>query len=145
MSFAMSRPEREAYLADVHVGVLSVQQEGPGPLTVPVWYSYEPGGKVSVITDEESKKGVLIMACGRFSLCAQTETAPYKYVSVEGPVIDVDKPVDPVERRAMAHRYLGEEFGDLYIQATESDTARSVVFRMEPESWSTGDFAKQFT
>ena len=140
----MSRAEREAFLAEVHVGVLSVQQEGRGPLTVPVWYAYEPGGTVNVITGEESKKGELITANGRFSLCAQTETAPYKYVSVEGPVVKRDKPVDPVERRAMAVRYLGEEFGDLYIQATEADAEGSVVFRMGPESWFTADFAKEF-
>ena len=56
-----------------------------------------------------------------------------------------EKPVDPVERRAMARRYLGEEFGDLYIQATEADAVNSVAFRMAPESWLTVDFAKQFT
>ena len=140
----MTRAEREAFLSEVHIGVLSVQQDGRGPLTVPVWYAYEPGGMVNVITGEESKKGELIKASGRFSLCAQTENAPYKYVSVEGPVVKSDKPVDPVERRAMAHRYLGEEFGDLYIQATEADVEGSVVFRMAPESWFTADFAKQF-
>lgn len=140
----MTRSEREAFLAEVHVGVLSVQQQGRGPLCVPVWYSYEPGGNVSVITGEESKKGVLITASGRFSLCAQTETPPYKYVSVEGPVVGSDKPVDPAERRRMAHRYLGSEFGDMYVQATEADAEQSVVFRMAPETWLTADFAKQF-
>ncbi len=141
----MTRSEREAFLAGVHVGILSVQQEGRGPLSVPVWYSYEPGGHVSVMTGEQTRKGLLITASGRFNLCAQTETPPYKYVSVEGPVVACDKQVDPVERRAMAHRYLGEEFGDLYIQATESDEAGNVVFRMRPESWLTADFAKELT
>lgn len=140
----MTRSEREAFLGEVHVGVLSVQQNLRGPLTVPIWYAYEPGGTVSVITGEESKKGVLIAASGRFSLCAQDEAPPYKYVSVEGPVVKRDKPVDPIERRAMAHRYLGEEFGDLYFEATEADAVHSVAFRMAPESWLTADFAKEF-
>jgi nitroimidazol reductase NimA-like FMN-containing flavoprotein (pyridoxamine 5'-phosphate oxidase superfamily) len=145
MSVSMTRAEREAFLAEVHVGVLSVQQPGSGPLSVPVWYAYEPGGTVNVITGENSRKGVLITARGRFSLCAQTETPPYKYVSVEGPVVAIDKPVDPAERRQMAHRYLGAEFGDLYLQATEADAEASAVFRMAPESWLTADFAKQFS
>jgi nitroimidazol reductase NimA-like FMN-containing flavoprotein (pyridoxamine 5'-phosphate oxidase superfamily) len=145
MSISMTRSEREAFLAEVHVGILSVQQPVNGPLSVPVWYAYEPGGTVSVITGEKSRKGVLITASGRFSLCTQTETPPYKYVSVEGPVVGVDKRVDPAERRQMAHRYLGEEFGDLYLQATEADAEGSVVFRMEPESWLTADFAKEFS
>lgn len=138
----MTRDERDVFLSEMHVGVLSVQQDGRGPLTVPVWYTYEPGGMVNVMTGEESKKGKLIDSSGRFSLCVQVETAPYKYVSVEGPVVERDKPVDRVERRAMAHRYLGEEIGDLYIQATEADAEGSVAFRMAPESWFTADFAK---
>jgi hypothetical protein len=44
----------------------------------------------------------------------------------------------------MAYRYLGPEFGDLYLAATEVDAADSVVFRMTPERWLTTDFAKQF-
>ena len=43
MSFAMTRQEREAFLAEVHVGILSVADEGRGPLTVPIWYAYDPG------------------------------------------------------------------------------------------------------
>jgi hypothetical protein len=52
MSFAMSVQEREQFLAGLHVGVLSVAAGGDrGPLTVPVWYEYYPGGPVSVIND----------------------------------------------------------------------------------------------
>jgi nitroimidazol reductase NimA-like FMN-containing flavoprotein (pyridoxamine 5'-phosphate oxidase superfamily) len=142
MFFSMTRSERETFLAEVHVGVLSVQQDARGPLTVPVWYTYEPGGMVSVVTGEESKKGVLIAASGRFSLCAQDEAPPYKYVSVEGPVVVRENPVDPVERRAMARRYLGEEFGDLYVQSTEAEAMHDVVFRMAPASWFAADFSK---
>jgi nitroimidazol reductase NimA-like FMN-containing flavoprotein (pyridoxamine 5'-phosphate oxidase superfamily) len=137
---SMSRAEREEFLSGVHVGVLSVDQPGRAPLAVPVWYSYEPGGTVNVITGSNSKKGTLIFASGRFSLCAQSEDPPYKYVSVEGPVAESDSPVSGDERRAMAHRYLGKEFGDLYIESTED--SGNVVFRMSPESWLTADFGK---
>jgi nitroimidazol reductase NimA-like FMN-containing flavoprotein (pyridoxamine 5'-phosphate oxidase superfamily) len=140
----MTKQEREAFLAGVHVGVLSVDDPGHGPLTVPVWYAYEPGGTVDVVTGGQSAKARLLRAAGRFSLCAQTETPPYAYVSVEGPVTAVEGTVSPDERRAMAHRYLGPEFGDLYLEATAEDAAGSVVFRMSPERWLTTDFTKQF-
>ena len=142
MSLAMTREEREAFLADVHVGVLGVAQDGSGALTVPVWYSYSPGGTVNVITGRSSLKARLIEQAGRFSICAQTETVPYKYVAVEGPVTRVES-VDPVERRDMALRYLGAKMGDLYIEATAADAADNVVLRMTPEHWRTTDFAKQ--
>jgi Pyridoxamine 5'-phosphate oxidase len=141
---SMTRSEREAFLSDVHVAVLGVQDDGRAPLCVPVWYSYRPGGTVNVITGEESMKGRLIAVAGRFSLCVQTEVAPYKYVSVEGPVVDRDKPVDPEERRAFAYRYLGPEMGDIYLKATVDYAAGNVMFRMTPETWRTADFAKQF-
>jgi nitroimidazol reductase NimA-like FMN-containing flavoprotein (pyridoxamine 5'-phosphate oxidase superfamily) len=144
MSVTMSRDEREAFLADVHVGVLSVGRPPVGPLTVPIWYTYTPGGLVSVITGAASRKAGLIADSGRFSLCAQSETAPYKYVSVEGPVAATGEPVNPEEARAVAHRYLGREVGDLYLAATAGRAAGQCVIRMRPETWLTSDFAKEY-
>ena len=144
MTLAMTPGERETFLAGVHVGVLSVEDPGRGPLTVPVWYSYEPGGLVSIITGRSSRKALRIEAEQRISLCAQTETAPYQYASVEGPVVRVDATVEPAERQAVAYRYLGQEFGDLYLAATEADAAENVVVRMRPERWLTVDYHKQF-
>jgi PPOX class probable F420-dependent enzyme len=141
----MSGDEREAFLADVHVGVLSVSRASKGPLAVPIWYTYRPGGVVSLTTQKTSAKARLIARAGRFSLCVQTEAAPYKYVSVEGPVTSTEDPVDPEERRALAYRYLGPEFGDLYLEATVADAESSCVIRMRPESWLGTDFGKQFS
>jgi nitroimidazol reductase NimA-like FMN-containing flavoprotein (pyridoxamine 5'-phosphate oxidase superfamily) len=48
VSVSMDHAEREAFLADVHVGVLTVVAgAGRGPLATPVWYSYRPGGPVA--------------------------------------------------------------------------------------------------
>ena len=90
MSLAMTKQERERFLADLHVGIISIPEEGRGPLTVPIWYSYEPGGELRVVTARTSRKAQLLQRAGRFSLCAQTETSPYKYVSVEGPVVAIE-------------------------------------------------------
>lgn len=49
----MSKEEREEFLSRPHVGIISIQQEGRGPLAVPVWYSYEPGGNVEVLMGPE--------------------------------------------------------------------------------------------
>jgi hypothetical protein len=42
----------------------------------------------------------------------------------------------------MAYRYLGQEFGDAYLSATEADVAGSVVIRMRPERWLSVDYGK---
>jgi nitroimidazol reductase NimA-like FMN-containing flavoprotein (pyridoxamine 5'-phosphate oxidase superfamily) len=144
MMFAMSPTERETFVAGVHVGVLSVDDPGHGPLTVPVWYAYEPGGTVDVVTGRGSRKARCLRAAGRFSLCAQNETPPYGYVSVEGRIADIVHPVAPEVLRAMAYRYLGPEFGDLYLAATEDDAPEQAMFRLAPERWRSADYAKQY-
>jgi PPOX class probable F420-dependent enzyme len=135
----MSRAEREAFLADVHVGVLAVAAEqGRGPLVTPVWYSYQPGGLVSVTTGGSSSKTRAIAAAGRFSLCAQGEAPPYKYVTVEGPA--VIEPAELADRTAIARRYLGTEGGDAFIAA--NCDVDDVMIRMTPEHWRSADFSK---
>jgi PPOX class probable F420-dependent enzyme len=136
----MSQAEREEFLAGVHVGVLSVSAaDGAAPLTVPVWYSYEPGGPVSLITGRRTRKAVAIEAAGRFSLCAQDERSPYKYVTVAGPAaIRGDATED--ERRALARRYLGVTGGDAFVEAEPG--AGNVVIRMTPERWLSNDYSK---
>jgi PPOX class probable F420-dependent enzyme len=135
----MSRAEREAFLAEVHVGVLAVAAgQGRGPLLTPVWYSYEPGGRVSVSTGGSSNKARAIAAAGRFSLCAQDEAPPYKYVTVEGPA--VIEPAEPAGRIAIARRYLGIEGGDAFIAANPG--VDDVMIQMMPEHWQSADFSK---
>jgi nitroimidazol reductase NimA-like FMN-containing flavoprotein (pyridoxamine 5'-phosphate oxidase superfamily) len=138
----MTKQERERFLADLHVGVISIPEEGRGPLTVPIWYSYEPGGELQVVTARTSRKTRLLQRAGRFSLCAQTETPPYKYVSVEGPVVAIEPADLERDRRPLARRYFGVERGDRYIESTR-DLVGSVVVRMWPERWLTVDYAQQ--
>lgn len=141
MALTMRKEEREAFLADVHVAVISVAEDGHGPLVVPIWYSYEPGGEVRIITGRTSRKGELLERAGRFSLCVQTETLPYKYVSVEGPIVAVEAVDLERDGRPLARRYLGTELGDRYIEDTR-DVVGNVLFRMRPERWLTVDYAK---
>ena len=39
----MTREEREAFLADVHIGILSVDEPGRGPTALPIWYLVDEG------------------------------------------------------------------------------------------------------
>jgi PPOX class probable F420-dependent enzyme len=145
-SLAMTKAEREAFLAERHVGVISLPDPERGPLTVPIWYGYEPGGALWVLTERGSRKGRLLAVGRRVSLCAQTETPPYRYVSVEGPVVAIEPADRERHTRPMAHRYLGPELGDRYVEATAAERAagESVLVRIRPERWLTVDYRKQF-
>jgi len=142
MSLAMSRAEREAFLADTHVGIVSIAEEGRGPLAVPVWYRYAPGGEVLFATADTSRKRRLLERARRASLCVQTETPPYLYVSVEGPVtierVDFER-----DTREMAVRYLGPQMGEAYLAMTyPHGTTSEVLVRLRPERWWSADFRK---
>ncbi len=134
---SMTVSEREAFLSDVHVAVLAVERPGRGPLALPIWYTYHDG-VIEIGMSGASRKAELLRAAGRASVTVQTETAPYKYVAVEGPVS-----VELVQRDdfEMASRYLGPQLGRWYADNNPS-TAESVVARLTPETWNTMDFAK---
>jgi PPOX class probable F420-dependent enzyme len=139
----MTKEQREAFLADVHVGVISIAaDDGRGPLTIPIWYSYEPGGEVRVVTARTSRKAQLLERAGRFSLCVQKETPPYQYVSVEGPIVAIEAADLERDRRPLAQRYLGAPLGDRYIDSTRN-AVDNVLVRMRPERWLTVDYARQ--
>ena len=135
----MTRAEREAFLADLHVGVLAVAGAGDdAPLAAPVWYRYEPGGDVLISTGTESVKAKLLAAAGRASFCVQHEGLPYQFVTVEGPVTIGE--ADDAERERIAVRYLGAELGAGYMASTAGES--SVLVRLTPQRWRTQDYNK---
>jgi uncharacterized protein len=141
MDLRMSEEERQAFLAGVHIGVISIEREDGPPLAVPIWYGYEPGGNVWITTGTDSLKSQLLHKAQRFSLCVQTEEAPfYSYVSVDGPVVSVEPTDEEAVGRPMAHRYFGAELGDLYIASIKGEA--SLTWTMRPERWWSVDYAK---
>ena len=140
MSLAMTKQERETFLAEVRIGVVSIPTEGRGPLTVPIWYIYEPGGELKFVTGRESRKAKLLAQADRISFCVYNDSLPYRYVSVEGPIVAIE-PAD-LERdiRRFGHRYLGPEGGDQHAERVKDQG--SILVRMRPEQWYTVDFGK---
>ncbi|MEJ2854043.1 MULTISPECIES: pyridoxamine 5'-phosphate oxidase family protein [unclassified Saccharothrix] len=136
---AMDETKREKFLAEARVGVMAIARtEGP-PLAVPVWYHYEPGGEVAVQTHPKAVKYRLATAAGGFSLVAQDETPPYRYVSVSGRLSEVveDTPWDEVD--ALARRYLGEG-ADEFLAMMEGQPIATL--RMRPERWYSTDYGQ---
>lgn len=134
----MTQAEREAFLADLHVGVLAIPSAG-APLTAPIWYDYEPGGNIWVLTGPESRKGKLLAVGTQVTLVAQQEAMPYAYLSVEGTVTTINEPAEG-DTLHMAVRYLGEEMGTGYAQANAD--SGSVRVTIHPERWLSVDYAK---
>ncbi|MBX5333570.1 pyridoxamine 5'-phosphate oxidase family protein [Rhodococcus fascians] len=132
---ALSKTEREEYLAESHIAALSVAAGADrGPLTVPIWYDYTPGGEAWVLTGATSKKAQLIRTAGRFTLMIEQSDPTIRYVSVEGPVAR-EEPSTPELLRAMAARYLPPEKVDGYLEMANREHEENVVFYLRPEHW----------
>ncbi|MFG1798217.1 TIGR03618 family F420-dependent PPOX class oxidoreductase [Nocardia sp. NPDC049149] len=136
----MTSDEREAFLADLHVGVIAIERADRAPLAVPIWYGYEPGGEVLIWTETGSVKEKLIRAAGRFSLTVQVEQPPYKYVTVEGTVTGIEQATADVVT-AIAVRYLGEAEGKAFTD--QNLTPTSLLVRLRPERWLSTDYSKE--
>lgn len=133
----MTESEREAFLADLHVGVLSIARDNKGPLALPIWYQYLDGD-VTISMSGSSTKAALLRRHGRATLTAQVEAPPYRYVTVEGPVTVEANTGDNLD---MATRYLGDEMGAWYAE-NNPVTADTVIARLRPERWLTCDYGK---
>ena len=136
----MTQREKEAFLSDVRVGILSVAQDGRGPLTAPIWYGYAPGGDLWVMIGRSSRKAKLLAVGTRLSLCAQRESAPYAYVTVEGPVVRIeDGTAEHI--RELATRYLGPDEGKAYADSMPAGSSLTVSVR--PETWLAVDYSRR--
>jgi len=133
----MSGTEREAFLADLHVGVLAVERPDGPPLAAPIWYRVLDGA-VEMTIGAGSQKAAALERAGRASLCVQREAHPPAYVTVEGPIALVAATRE--QRVAIASRYLGPEVGEAYVGSTDGGDHTAVV--LTPETWRTVDYAK---
>jgi len=138
---ALSKHERELFLAEPHVAALSVDA-GPerAPLTVPIWYQYSPGGEVWFHTSADSRKAGLIDAAGRVSLMVDEAGARVRYVSVEGPVTRTAPGTDDAVREMVA-RYLPADRVDLYLEFARAEHGEQIVYFVRPERWLSADLS----
>jgi nitroimidazol reductase NimA-like FMN-containing flavoprotein (pyridoxamine 5'-phosphate oxidase superfamily) len=148
MTRRMTEVERQDFLAEPHVGVLSVASDDERPpLTVPVWYGYEPGGNVTFFTGtqgQKARKTKLIEKAGVLSLSVQREEFPYRYVTVEGTVVRIARPPLTERMLAIARRYLPEEAARRFVEAELAHPGSELVlFEVRPDRWLTADFAEE--
>jgi uncharacterized protein len=137
---AFTEPDRQEFLAEKHVAVLSVAAtDGRPPASVPIWYVYTPGGDILVNTGVTARKTKLIERAGVVTLVVQREEPPYQYVVVEGTVIDTTSPAPLELRESIAIHYLGEEGGRAFVQGMADRPG--VLFTIRPDRWITADFS----
>jgi PPOX class probable F420-dependent enzyme len=137
---AFTEPQRQEFLTGKHVAVLSVAAgDGRPPASVPIWYTYTPGGNILINTGVTSRKTKLIERAGVVTLVVQREEPPYQYVVVEGTVIDTTTPAPLEIRESIAIHHLGEEGGRAFVAGMADQPG--VLFTIRPDRWITADFS----
>ena len=136
---SLSVRDRESFLAEPHIAALSVSA-GPdrGPLTLPIWYQYTPGGEAWVLTEAGSRKARLIEAAGRFSLMVDRVLPTVRYVSVEGPVTRTVPETDELLAE-ITERYLPPDMVPAYLEFAKKELGEQVAIYLRPERWLTSD------
>lgn len=142
----MTNEQRESFLAEPHIAVMSVaNDEGRPPHAVPVWYGYEPGSNLTFFTGTQGRKArktPLIEQAGMLSLTVQQEAFPYKYVTVEGTVVGIDRPPSAERMLAIVRRYLPEEQAQGMVRGElDQPTGELVLFTIRPDRWLSFDIS----
>ena len=135
---ALSKPDREQFLAEPRVAALSVSAGADqAPLTVPIWYQYSPGGSPWVLTGLGSRKHRLIEAAGCFTLMVERSEPSLRYVTVSGTVTEI-APATDAQHREMASRYVAADKVEAYLTYAES-YGEQVAITMRPQHWLSAD------
>lgn len=136
---SLSVSEREQFLSEPHIAALSVSAgDRRGPLTVPIWYQYAPGGELWVLTGAGSEKARLIEAAGRFTMMVERVDPTVRYVSVEGAVTRTVPGTD-AQLREITERYLAPDKVDGYLDFARAELGEQVAIYLRPERWLSAD------
>jgi Pyridoxamine 5'-phosphate oxidase len=140
----LSVRDRELFLAEPHIAALSVSAgPGRGPLTLPIWYQYAPGGEAWVLTEAGSRKARLIESAGRFTLMVERTRPTVRYVSVEGPVSRMAPGTDEMLQE-ITTRYLPPEEVPAYLEFARTELGENVAIYLRPQRWLTADLGPGF-
>lgn len=135
---ALTRIEREEFLSEPHIAALSVESgTDRAPLTVPIWYQYEPGGQPLILTGKTSKKAELIRAAGRFTLMVERLEPSIRYVTVSGTVDRIDDATHE-QLRQMTHAI----FRRRRWTPTSSSRRTTSKTKLRPQHWLSADLGQ---
>jgi hypothetical protein len=136
---ALSKEEREQFLAEPHIAALSVSAgDKRGPLTVPIWYQYSPGAQPWVLTGAGSRQHPLTETQGGFTLMVERLDPSVRYVAVDGPVSRIEAGTDD-QLVELTKRYLPPDKVDAYLEFARREHGESVAIFLKPQHWLSAD------
>lgn len=143
MSRPMTEQERDRFLAEPHVAFLDEPDGTHLTDTAPLFYDYEPGQALSLLTwnrDPARRNRPPTEPDSVISLTVWREDCPRNFVAVEGRVVRRSERPSAEEVFSIARRYSDDvearNFTEMVLGSPDTDL---VVFTLQPERWLTGD------
>lgn len=120
--------KQEEFFAEPNVAILATVDRRGRPHAVPIWYLYEDGTFI-ISTGRGSQKHRNVETNADVSLVIDKRELPYYSVTARGPV-EIGPPLTGEQRLRLAVRYLGEDLGKRYYDATAGND--SITIRLKP-------------
>ncbi len=121
--------DREAFLRQANIAVLTSVGADGKPHGAPVWYLYDDD-VFTISTDRSSKKHRNLQANPNVCLVIDKRDVPYFVVMAHG-AVELGPPLSEADRLRIAVRYLGDERGKRYFDRTTGEDA--ITVRLRPE------------
>ena len=126
----MTESETEEFLKRPLVAVIGTVDREGRPRSAPLWVHWEDGAAY-MFTGRDSLKWRNLQRNPYASLCVDQNEPPYKYVVMDGPVEEVERPLYEFALNA-ALRYYGEEEGRKFAEDYREDDGNTVIFKLTP-------------
>ena len=123
----MTDDEREAFLREANVAVLSTVDSRGRPHAAPVWYLYDDG-VFRISTGVGSQKHKNIEANPNISLVIDQRVLPYYAVMIQG-TAEIGPGFSEEDGLTLAVRYLGEDLGKRYAQTQTTEASISLTIK----------------
>jgi hypothetical protein len=124
---ALSKSEREEFLAQPHIAALSVNT---------------PGGEPWILTGAGSRKKNAIAAAGHFSLMAERVEPTVRHVAADGPVSRIEPGTDE-QLVELTRRYMPPEHVDAFLAFARAEHGPQVASYLKPQHWISADLNDQ--
>lgn len=122
------------FLAESRVGVFAVAAENGPPAASPVWYVYEPGSEVRIVTSASTRKAKLLSRTGTATLVVEESGQRATFVAVDLELVDM-REASPADDRELAARYLEGDALERFVESVGEHIPDEKVYTFRPTKW----------
>lgn len=122
------------FLAETRVGIFAVAAENGPPAATPVWYLYEPGGNLRIVTSASTRKAKLLARTGTATLVVEESGQNATFVAIDMELVDT-RDAEPADDRELASRYLEGEAVERFVDMAVEHMPDEKIYTFRPTKW----------